>query len=117
MSYNSTTITLPSGATAVIRDPRTLLVKDRKRVLDLADAETKVQMTIGMQEGLIAVMVESWSFDLIPPNVSTASLEQISPADYEALLDASMPAEKALFPSLYQGGENDPKAVIENLNG
>lgn len=115
MVYNSTTITLPSGATVVLRDPRTLLVKDRKKVLSMADGETKLQMTMGMQDGLVAVMVESWSLDLIPPSIAAGSLEQLEPADYEALLEACMPAEKALFPSLYKV-ETDPKAITGNSN-
>jgi len=116
MSYNSTTITLPSGATAIIKDPRTLLVKDRNLVLQYADHETKIQMGIGMQNGLIAVMVESWSFDLIPPSVSIASLEMLSPADFEALIEVCMPAQKALFPSLAGTLENsnDPKVTTAN---
>lgn len=118
MGYNTTTLTLPSGATVEIKDPRTLLMKDRKAVLAAADKDTKVAMATGMQEGLIAVMVESWSFDLIPPSVSVASLEMLTPADYEALLEASMVAQTALFPSLAADTENidDPKAITESWN-
>ena len=118
MSYNSTEIILPSGATVTLKDPRTLLVRDRNKVLEAADKETKIAMGMGMQHGLIAVMVDSWSFDLIPPNISMASLDMLSPADYEKLLEACMPAQKALFPSLSENAENmqDPKAIIANFN-
>lgn len=117
MSYNSTTIELPSGATAVLKDPRTLLVKDRNLVLECADHETKLAMATGMQAGLVAVMVESWSFDLIPPSVSIKSIEMLTPADYEVLVEACMPAQKALFPSIQVAEDaNDPKVIFANFN-
>lgn len=117
MSYNSTEITLPSGATAVIKDPRTLLVRERNFVLECADKETKIASANGLQAGLIAVMVDSWSFDLIPPSVSIKSIEMLTPADYEALVEASMPAQQALFPSVQNPEDaNDPKAIIANSN-
>lgn len=117
MSYNSTTISLPSGATAVIKDPRTLLVKDRNLVLECMDKETKIASATGLQAGLIAVMVDSWSLDLIPPSVNIKSIELLSPLDYEALVEACMPAQKALFPN-FQNPEdaNDPKASIANFD-
>lgn len=117
MSYNSTEITLPSGATAVIKDPRTLLVRDRNKVLEYADNDSKVMMAIGMQNGLVAVMVDSWSFDLIPPSVRIESLEELTPADYEALIEASLPAQTALFPSLVadESNTNDPKVITANF--
>lgn len=118
MSYNSKTVTLPSGNTVVIKDPRTLLVRERKQVLAFADHESKVAMATGMQDGLIAVMIDSWSFDFIPPIISIESLENLSPADYEMLLELCMPAQEALFPSISKKAAdlNDPKATTGNSN-
>lgn len=117
MSYNSTEITLPSGATVVLKDPRMLLVKDRNFVLECADHESKLAMATGLQAGLIAVMVDSWSFDLIPPSVSIKSIEMLTPADYEALVEVCMPAQKALFPSIQNPEDaHDPKAIIANFS-
>lgn len=117
MSYNSTTITLPSGATVVLKDPRTLLVRERNFVLECSDHESKMAAATGLQAGLIAVMVDSWSFDLIPPIVSIKSIEMLSPLDYEALVEACMPAQQALFPSIQNPEDaNDPKVTTANSN-
>lgn len=120
MKYNSKEITLPSGATAVIRDARMLLVRDRNKVLESAgDSDNGGMMqAIGMQNGLIAVMVESWSFDLLPPSIRIDSIDELTPLDYEALLEHSLPAQNALFPSLAANETNvsDPKVSIANFN-
>lgn len=118
MSYNSKEVTLPSGATVVIKDARMLLVRDRNKVLECAGEKEGVMQAVGMQNGLIAVMVESWSFDLLPPNVRLDSIEELTPLDYEKLLEESLPAQTALFPSLAanETNVNDPKANTANFN-
>ena len=97
MSYNSKEITLPSGATAIIKDARMLLVRDRNKVLECAGEKEGVMQAVGMQNGLIAVMVESWSFEL---------------------LEEALPAQTALFPSLVanETNVNDPKVNTANFN-
>jgi len=45
------TITLPSGATATFRDPATLRVKDRKKVLRAANDEQ------GLMQAYLSLMV------------------------------------------------------------
>jgi hypothetical protein len=118
MSYNSKEVTLPSGATVVIKDARMLLVRDRNKVLECAGEKEGVMQAVGMQNGLIAVMVESWSFDLLPPNVRLDSIEELTPLDYEKLLEEALPAQTALFPSLTvnETNVNDPKASTANFN-
>lgn len=118
MSYNSKEITLPSGATVVIKDARMLLVRDRNKVLECAGEKEGVMQAVGMQNGLIAVMVESWSFDLLPPSVRLDSIEELTPLDYEKLLEESLPAQTALFPSLAanETNVNDPKVNTANFN-
>jgi len=118
MSYNSKEITLPSGATVTIKDARMLLVRDRNKVLECAGEQEGVMQAVGMQNGLIAVMVENWSFDLIPPNVRLDSIEELTPLDYEALLEHALPAQTALFPGLAATETNvsDPKVSTANFN-
>ena len=110
-------IKLPSGATATIKDPKTLLMKDRNKVLNSANEQEGLMQAVSLQNGLIAVMVEDWSFDLIPPSVKITSLEELTPSDYEALSAEALTAQAYLFPALENDGSNDPKASTANSNG
>jgi hypothetical protein len=109
-------ITLPSGATVKLRDAESLLIKDRNKVMSIANNEEGAMMTIALQNGLMAVMVVEWSFDLIPPNIRLASLEELTPKDYDALLEAVVHAQDFLFPSITgtEVNEQDPKASTAN---
>lgn len=112
----SKVITLPSGATATIKDPKTLLMKDRNKVLASAGEQEGLMQAVSLQNGLIAVMVEDWSFDLIPPSVKITSLDELSIPDYEALSVEALLAQPYLFPNLVDDGANDPKASTANSN-
>lgn len=110
-------ITLPSGATVKLRDPETLLMKDRNKVMEQAGkAENDVAQAIALQSGIISVAVLEWSFDLIPPNVRPASLEELSPRDFDALAKAVDHYPDFLFPNLTEDGKQDPKASTANSN-
>ncbi len=64
----SKTIKLPSGAEVVLRDPKELRVKDRKKIFqNAAKAEEGIMQALSLTDGLIAVLIESWSLDLIIP--------------------------------------------------
>jgi hypothetical protein len=109
-------IKLPSGATAVLRDPATLKQKDRMKVYRNADASESVTNGMTLLDNFIAVMVEEWSFDLLPPSVKPESLGELSILDYDTLrieVEKNLPA---LFPSLSKTVENvdDPKVPTEN---
>ena len=112
-------ITLPSGNTVKLKDPKTLLIKDRNKVLSVANEATGVMQAVAIQEGLIAILIEEWSFDLIPPNINITSLENLTPADYEVLSEEAMKAQEFLFPSLAKTieAEKNPKADTANSNG
>lgn len=112
----SRTITLPSGANVVLRDPQTLKVKDRKRVFAAANGQEGVLQAMSLSDGIIACMVESWTLDLIPPSIKIESLEEMSMADYDFLLAEAQEAQSVLFPSLAKTPETeaDPKATTEN---
>ena len=109
-------ITLPSGATVKLRDPESLLIKDRNKVLSIANNEEGTMMGIALQNGLISIMVIEWSFDLIVPNIRLASLEELTPKDYDALLNEVVSAQDYLFPSITDTEVNqaDPKANTAN---
>jgi hypothetical protein len=113
----SKVITLPSGATVKLRDPETLLIKDRNKVMALAgEQDTEVTQSIAMVDGLIAVSVIEWSFDLIPPAVRIASLGELTPRDYQALSNEALKAQDYLFPNMESDNQNDPKVDTANSN-
>jgi hypothetical protein len=116
----SKTVTLPSGATVVIKDPSTLRVKDRKNVMKTADNATGGDLTkaLALGDALVAMLVESWSFDLIPPAIKLESLDELTMTDYDALVEHTKDAQKYLFPTLAETPqtEADPKAPGENSN-
>ena len=109
-------ITLPSGATVKLRDPATLLMKDRNKVLAVANEQEGMMQAVALQNGLIAVMVVEWSFDLIPPSIKITSLDEMTPLDYGALADEAMKAQDYLFPNIVEGNPDDPKANTANFN-
>jgi hypothetical protein len=112
-------ITLPSGATAVLKDPSKLRVKDRKRVMKTAETEGgDLSRAMALTDALIAMLVEEWSFDLIIPSIKIESLDELDMKDYDYLIEETKEAQKALFPSLAETVENekDPKATTANSN-
>jgi hypothetical protein len=116
----SKVVTLPSGATVTLKDPSTLRVKDRKNVMRSADNAVGGDLTkaLALGDALIAMLVETWSFDLIPPSVKLESLDELTMVDYDALVEHTKDAQKYLFPSLAETpqSEADPKAPGENSN-
>lgn len=111
-------IALPSGATVKLKDPATLLKKDRDKVLAHANDFEGVMRSVAIQDGMIAVSVIEWSFDLIPPSVRMASLGDLPPKDYVALVKAVDAVQEFLFPDFFaeEEGKEDPKAITANSN-
>lgn len=112
-------ITLPSGNTVKLRDPATLLKKDRDKVSAIAsEADTELMQQLALQDGLVAVSVIEWSFDLVPPSIRLASLGELTPKDFDALVKECAPAAEYLFPQLFETEANakDPKADTANSN-
>jgi hypothetical protein len=112
-------ITLPSGATVTLKDPASLRVKDRKRVLKTADVEGgDLTRALALGDALIAMLIEDWSLDLLIPALKIDNLDELEMSDYDALVDATKDAQKFLFPSLGDTIENedDPKAPSDNSN-
>lgn len=112
----SNTVKLPSGATVELKNPEHLLKRDRDKVLANANGADGVMQAIALQDGIIAVSVLNWSFDLIPPSIRISSLDELNPRDYEALIKATQPAQEFLFPNFDAGATDDPKATTANSN-
>lgn len=112
-------ISLPSGASVTLKDPKTLKVKHRKAIITASEAyEGQLSRAYALGDALIACMVEEWSFDLLIPSVQIQSLDELTPEDYDTLQEACKDVQKYLFPSLSKNDENDndPKATTANSN-
>ena len=90
-------ILLPSGASVTLKDPKTLKAKDRKRVYELANDETGIVQALTMAEAVVAVLVDSWTLDLILPSISFKSMGELSLDDYDILMKESTEAQKIIF--------------------
>lgn len=116
----SNTVTLPSGITVTLRDPKTIRHKDRKKLFANLDGANDGEMTkvFAMGDALMALLIDSWSLELPVPSVSLESLDELEITDYDALVEHTKEIQKVLFPSLSDTPENstDPKAPTENSN-
>jgi hypothetical protein len=115
------TIVLPSGATVDIRDAATIKQGDRRKVYAVINPDiSATDLKAGMQviDAVMAVMIESWSLDLLPPSVKLESLDELTLADYDKLQDEATEYMKVLFPALSKTVETeaDPKALTVNSN-
>jgi sensor c-di-GMP phosphodiesterase-like protein len=113
------TVTLPSGATVTFKDPSELKIRDRKKIIKASESETgAMSQATALGDAIIAVMIEEWSFDYIIPSVVPGSLDELSPKDYDFLVNESAEASKYLFPKLADTDENakDADSPLDNSN-
>jgi hypothetical protein len=114
------TIKLPkSGATVVLRDPLTLKVKDRNKVYAAASEAEGLLQGVYFIQGIVAILVESWTLELIIPSVSASSLEELAIEDYDTLAAEAKEVQNALFPILGETveGAKDIDSPFDNSNG
>lgn len=104
------TLKLPSGGWAKFKDPSTLRVKDRKKVLKNANNQEGLLQAMSLVDGLIAILVEEWSFEMPIPAIRLAVLEELTMADYDALAEEAGKAQKILFPRLAETEESKADA-------
>ena len=112
-------ITLPSGATVTLRDPKDLRVKDRKKIYaNAGKADEGIMQALSLTDGLLAVLIEDWSLDFIIPSIKIDSLDELEMADYDFLVEETKEAQKILFPSLAntEANEKDTESPLENSN-
>lgn len=111
-------IELPSGGWVVFKDPSTLRVKDRKKVLRNANGEEGLMQALSLVDGLIAILVEEWSLELPIPSIRIASLDELQMPDYDVMAEEAGKAQKMLFPQLSKTEitEADPDSPFGNSN-
>lgn len=104
----SKTIMLRSGASVTFRDPKTLKAKDRRKIYELANDETGIIQNLTMIEGTAAVLIESWTFDLILPSVRFEMFGELSINDYDDIIKSKevSDAQVILFAN-YNSDEGD----------
>ncbi|MFC8676672.1 hypothetical protein ACFUEN_28805 [Streptomyces griseorubiginosus] len=94
---------LPSGNWVELRDPAELRRGDKKRALKMVpiseDADLSLATQLEMSDGVIAVMISSWSYGL-PLPATAESLGLLPMEDGNALeeLEPIQAAHKLLFP-------------------
>jgi hypothetical protein len=111
-----TRLTLPSGASAEMRDPGSLKAKHRKQMMRaIKDGDRLGGTLVDAVDGIIAILVVDWDVcdpetgEQLPlPSVSLDSLDEIADADYEAL--CADPSVKTLSQRIFKartGGIED----------
>lgn len=100
-------ITLPSGNTVTLRDPSTLRVKDRKKVVAAANGQEGLLQAMSMVDGLMAILIESWSFDLIIPSVVLKSLDELTMPDYDVIAVEVGNMQSSIFPQVTETPESE----------
>lgn len=96
-------ITLPkSGKKVVLRDPFTLRIKDRKKVYEQTVGKKEIMQSLALVDGVIAMIVKSWEFDLMIPSVKIEVLGELEFQDYDFLVAEAREAEKLVFGTTIQ---------------
>ena len=112
-------VTLPSGNTVTFKDPDSLKVKDREKIITSGDkADGDAQSALAMQNTFLAVIIQEWSFDLVIPSVKIGSLGELSPRDYDAMAEQITDYRQVLFPALTETKESaeNPDSPFDNSN-
>lgn len=112
-------VTLPSGVTVTLKDASKIRYGDRKRLYKSIDIEgSDLVKAMAMNDSLIAMLIEEWSLKSPVPAINADSIDELEIADYDALVEHTKEAQKALFPNLADTPENeaDPKAPTANSN-
>jgi hypothetical protein len=102
------TIKLPSGKEVNWRDIADLKQKDRSRIIRGADGTDDISRGMSIIEQVIAVMVESWTLDLLPPSVRIDSLGELSLPDYDTLQVEAQEVLTQLFNNFTDKGSDSP---------
>lgn len=103
-------VELPSGGWAVLKDPESLRVKDRKKILKNANGEQGLMQAMSIVDGLIACLIEEWSFEMPIPMIKISALDELTMADYDQLAEAGEEAQRLLFPKLAATEESEKDA-------
>jgi hypothetical protein len=113
-------VTLPSGVIITLKDASKIRYGDRKKLYKSIDIEgSDLTRAMAMNDALITMLIEEWSLDTPIPAIKPDSVDELEIVDYDALVEHTKEAQKALFPNLADTPENeaDPKAPTENSKG
>jgi hypothetical protein len=92
------TYNTPSGHWFKVRDWRELRRGDKRAVLAAIQPGSFTQ-EYDITNGLLALLVTNWSYDLLPlPKVAAGSLDLLPPEDDAVFTEAVVAARRALFP-------------------
>jgi len=109
---SETTIQLPSGNTAVFRDPLSVTNGERKLAVKALGAkgldEDDLEEQVSAIEKIIILMVKEWSFPFPVPTANSESLDAIPAMDHDKLVMCAM--DRDLIPFLDTDINPDPKA-------
>lgn len=111
MESGEKVVTLPSGNTVTLRDPKDLKVKDRKKVLKNSQGQEGLMAALSIVDGLIAILVKDWTFEFPIPSVRIQTLDELSMPDYDLLASEVEKAQELIFPNL---GKNEKSEADEN---
>lgn len=107
-------VTLSSGNWIQMRDAKTLRRGDKKKAMSaVTDTERVMKMAYDMTDGLLAVLIIDWSYELPLPSTSPESLELLPIEDDDALMKAIEPARALVFPDSPE--PKDEKQLKEQL--
>ena len=109
-------ITLPkSKAQVTLRDPEEIRQKDRRKVLESINEHSNgIIRGLDATEGLIAILVKSWTLDLMLPSIRIDILGELEIADYDFLANECKQAESALFPDFTN--DSNPDSPLDKSN-
>jgi hypothetical protein len=109
-------ITLPkSGAQVTLRDPSDIRQKDRRKIFEAMSENSNTYVKgLDMTEGLMAILVKSWTLDLIIPSVRIDSLGELEIADYDALAKECNKVQDILFPDF--NDDKDANSPLDKSN-
>jgi TatA/E family protein of Tat protein translocase len=66
-----------------------------------------IMQALSFADGLIAILVESWTLDLVLPSVKISVLDELEMADYDFLTEETKEVQKVLFPKLDKTDETE----------
>ena len=88
----------PSGHRFKVRDWRELRRGDKRAVLAAIKGDSAFTQQYDIANGLLALLITWWDYELPLPKVSTESLDWVPPEDDATFAEAVGPANRALFP-------------------
>ena len=116
------TIILPvSGATVVLRDPKEIKQKDREKVwAAISPDDNALIQGNSMLKGILAVIIKSWTLDLLLPSLAIASLGELDLPDYDVLIEEASQVQDLIYNSGFadtKKNQDNPDSPLDNSNG